>query len=120
MWQTRVTILSRRAQRIVAESVPMAPSRASAPPSVGQMLAKVTTFAVEGVEGREVTVEVDVRRGLPAFSLVGLPDASVREARERVRAGLLNSELDFPLSSGSPRTSRPPRSAKAGPRSTWR
>ena len=60
------------------------------------MLARVATFAVEGVEGREVTVEVDVRRGLPAFSLVGLPDASVREARERVRAALLNSELDFP------------------------
>ncbi len=60
------------------------------------MLASVATFAVEGVEGREVTVEVDVRRGLPAFSLVGLPDASVREARERVRAALLNSGLEFP------------------------
>ena len=60
------------------------------------MLARVATFAVEGVEGREVTVEVDVRRGLPAFSVVGLPDASVREARERVRAALLNSDLDFP------------------------
>lgn len=60
------------------------------------MLARVATFAVEGVEGREVTVEVDVRRGLPAFSLVGLPDASVREARERVRAALLNSDLEFP------------------------
>ena len=60
------------------------------------MLARVATFAVEGVDGREVTVEVDVRRGLPAFSLVGLPDASVREARERVRAALLNSELEFP------------------------
>lgn len=61
------------------------------------MLSSVTTFALEGVDSREVTVEVDVRRGLPAFTLVGLPDASVREARERVRAGLLNSGLDFPL-----------------------
>lgn len=61
------------------------------------VLASVTTFALEGVDSREVTVEVDVRRGLPAFTLVGLPDASVREARERVRAALLNSGLDFPL-----------------------
>jgi len=64
---------------------------------VAIVLASVTTFALEGVDSREVTVEVDVRRGLPAFTLVGLPDASVREARERVRAALLNSGLDFPL-----------------------
>ncbi len=61
------------------------------------MFASVTTFALEGVESREVTVEVDVRPGLPAFSLVGLPDVAVREARERVRAGLQNAGLDFPL-----------------------
>src|ERR687894_2056900 len=61
------------------------------------MLASMATFAIEGVESREITVEVDVRRGLPAFTLVGLPDAAVREARERVRAALLNSGLDFPL-----------------------
>jgi magnesium chelatase family protein len=62
-----------------------------------EVLASVATFALSGVDSREVTVEVDVRRGLPAFSLVGLPDASVREARERVRAALLNSGLEFPL-----------------------
>lgn len=61
------------------------------------MLASVATFALEGVDSREVTVEVDVRRGLPAFTLVGLPDLAVREARERVRAALLNSALEFPL-----------------------
>lgn len=60
------------------------------------MLACVTTFALEGVSSHEVTVEVDVRRGLSAFTLVGLPDRAVREARERVRAALLNSGLDFP------------------------
>src|SRR3954451_19813431 len=60
------------------------------------MLASATTFALEGVDSREVTVEVDLRRGLPAFSVVGLPDAGVREARERVRAALLNSEFEFP------------------------
>ncbi len=62
------------------------------------MLATVATFGLEGVDAREVTVEVDVRRGLPAFTIVGLPDAAVREARERVRAALLNSALEFPLS----------------------
>ena len=62
------------------------------------MLATVATFGLEGVDAREVTVEVDVRRGLPAFTIVGLPDAAVREARERVRAALLNSGMDFPQS----------------------
>ena len=61
------------------------------------MLASVATFAIEGIESREVTVEVDLRRGLPQFTIVGLPDRAVREARERVRAALLNSGLEFPL-----------------------
>jgi magnesium chelatase family protein len=61
------------------------------------MLASVATFAIEGIESREVTVEVDLRRGLPVFTIVGLPDRAVREARERVRAALLNSGLEFPL-----------------------
>src|SRR5680860_1920550 len=66
------------------------------PPSVPSVFASVPTFALEGVDAREVTVEVDIRRGLPAFTIVGLPDAAVREARERVRSALLNSGLDFP------------------------
>jgi magnesium chelatase family protein len=61
------------------------------------MLASVATFSIEGIESREVTVEVDLRRGLPVFTIVGLPDRAVREARERVRAALLNSGLEFPL-----------------------
>ena len=61
------------------------------------MLANIATFALEGVDSREVTVEVDVRPGLPVFTVVGLPDAAVREARERVRAAVLNSGLQFPL-----------------------
>jgi magnesium chelatase family protein len=60
------------------------------------VLAAITTFTLEGIHSHEVTVEVDVRRGLPTFTLVGLPDRAVRESRERVRAALLNSELDFP------------------------
>src|SRR3954469_17984292 len=60
------------------------------------MLARVTTFAVRGIGSLRVTVEVDVRRGLPAFSIVGLGDRAVREARERVKAALHNSGFSFP------------------------
>jgi magnesium chelatase family protein len=60
------------------------------------VLASVATFTIDGVGSREVTVEVDVRRGLPTFTLVGLPDRAIRESRERVRAALLNSGLEFP------------------------
>jgi magnesium chelatase family protein len=61
-----------------------------------RVLAAVRTFAILGVEAREVRVEADVRSGLPSFALVGLPDAAVRESRERVRAALANSGFEFP------------------------
>ncbi|PZS36560.1 MAG: hypothetical protein DLM61_00045 [Pseudonocardiales bacterium] len=61
------------------------------------MLARVATFAIDGLDPRHVWVEVDVRPGLPAFAVVGLADAAVREARERVRAAILNSGFQFPL-----------------------
>lgn len=61
------------------------------------MLAVARTFTVVGVAAQEVHVEVDVHGGLPAFSLVGLPDAAVRESRERVRAAVSNSGFEFPL-----------------------
>ncbi|HEX8122107.1 MAG TPA: YifB family Mg chelatase-like AAA ATPase [Solirubrobacteraceae bacterium] len=60
------------------------------------MLARVTTYAIDGIESRRVTVEVDLRQGLPAFSIVGLGDKAVRESRERVRAAVLNSGFEFP------------------------
>lgn len=60
------------------------------------MLAKATTYSIEGVSARRVTVEVDIRPGLPAFAVVGLPDTAVRESRERVRAALLNEGFEFP------------------------
>ena len=59
-------------------------------------LARVDTFALDGVEARRVWVEADIRRGLPAFTVVGLADKAVREARERVRAALANSGFVFP------------------------
>ena len=60
------------------------------------MLARVSTFAVEGVEARRVWVEADIRLGLPAFTVVGLADKAVREARERVRSAMVNSGYEFP------------------------
>jgi magnesium chelatase family protein len=60
------------------------------------MLARVHTFTIEGLHSRHVTVEVDIRRGLPSFAIVGLADAAVREARERVQAAILNSGYVFP------------------------
>jgi magnesium chelatase family protein len=72
-------------------------TRASRPGSVAAMLATAQTFTLDGIAARPVRVEVDVHRGLPAFSVVGLPDTAVREARERVRAALANCGFDFPL-----------------------
>src|SRR6478672_1347330 len=60
------------------------------------MLACVRTAAVFGIEASPVQVEVDVSFGLPAFTVVGLPDVSVRESRDRVRAAIRNSGFDFP------------------------
>jgi magnesium chelatase family protein len=60
------------------------------------VLAAASTFALLGVEAKRVRVEVDVRRGLPSFTIVGLPDAAVREARERVRSALANTGFEFP------------------------
>jgi len=61
------------------------------------MLAKVKTAAVVGLEGHLVDVEVDISSGLPAMTIVGLPDTAVQEARERVRAAIRNSGCTFPM-----------------------
>ena len=60
------------------------------------MLATATAATLVGVDGHVVTVEVHVSNGLPSFTLVGLPDAACREARDRVRAAVLSSGLDWP------------------------
>src|SRR5512136_1656063 len=60
------------------------------------MLAKVISCAVIGLEGAVVEVEVDISPGLPSFTIVGLPDAAVQEARERVRAAIRNSGCEMP------------------------
>lgn len=60
------------------------------------MLACVRTAAVFGIEACPVQVEVDVSRGLPLFAMVGLPDAGIRESRDRIRSAIRNSGFEFP------------------------
>lgn len=61
------------------------------------MLAKVLSAALVGLDAHPVEVEVDIGGGLPQFAVVGLPDATVRESRDRVRAALKNSGFSFPV-----------------------
>ncbi len=61
------------------------------------MLARVRSAAVVGLDASIVEVEVDVSPGIPTFAVVGLPDAGVREARERVRAAVRNSGYKMPV-----------------------
>ena len=60
------------------------------------MLARALSCAVVGLDSALVEVEVDLSQGLPAFTIVGLPDTAVNEAKERVRAAIRNSGLHFP------------------------
>ncbi len=60
------------------------------------MVAKAHTFTLEGPNARHVVVELDVRSGLPAFTIVGLADAAVREARERIQTAVRNSGFEWP------------------------
>ena len=61
------------------------------------MLASAQSATLLGVEGRPVRVEVHVSAGLPGFTVVGMPDTTCREARDRVRAALLSTDLTWPL-----------------------
>src|SRR5207249_9513767 len=60
------------------------------------MLASLRTAAIFGVDACPVQVEVDVSFGMPLFTMVGLPDTSVRESRDRVRSAIRNSGFEFP------------------------
>ncbi|RTR30119.1 YifB family Mg chelatase-like AAA ATPase [Shewanella atlantica] len=60
-------------------------------------IACVATRASKGVEAPSVTVEVHLSNGLPAFNLVGLPETSVKEAKERVRSAIINAGFEFPM-----------------------
>ena len=62
------------------------------------MVFQVRSLGLQGVSGYEVSAECDLSSGLPAFTLVGLPDAAVNEARERVRSAIKNCGFQFPVS----------------------
>ena len=62
------------------------------------MICSVRTLGISGIQGNAVTAECYISNGLPGFDIVGLPDAAVKEARERVRAAAKNSSLTFPTS----------------------
>ncbi|HKI61851.1 MAG TPA: magnesium chelatase domain-containing protein [Mariprofundaceae bacterium] len=61
------------------------------------MLARLASATIRGLDAEAVDVEVDLSRGLPVWNMVGLPEAAVREARERVRSAVINSGFEFPL-----------------------
>ena len=61
------------------------------------MYAKLNGATLHGIDGCIITVEVDISQGLPVFDIVGLPNQSVKEARERVRAAIKNSGYEFPM-----------------------
>jgi magnesium chelatase family protein len=62
------------------------------------MLSKIKTCVLYGLEGYEVDVETDLSGGLPNFNIVGLPDISIKESKERVRSAIKNCRFDFPVS----------------------
>ena len=61
------------------------------------MLSKVTSFALIGLNGVPVEVEADINKGLTSYELVGLPDAAVKESKERINSAIRNSRLHFPV-----------------------
>lgn len=60
------------------------------------MISRITTATVFGIDGIKIDVEVDLSHGLPAFNIVGLPETSVKESKERVRAAIKNAGFEFP------------------------
>jgi magnesium chelatase family protein len=62
----------------------------------GFMLAKSHGFGLTGIDAYHITIEIDAGKGLPAITIVGLPDSAVRESKERVRSAIKNSGFEFP------------------------
>ena len=71
--------------------------RGASPAKTGRVIARALSASLAGVDATVVAVEVDVTSGLPSFATVGLPDSSVRESRDRVRAAIKNSGFEFPI-----------------------
>src|SRR5438105_1938647 len=64
--------------------------------NIGLVIASSLTACLDGIQARSVDVEADIAAGLPSFSIVGLTDKAVQEARERVRSAMRNSGFGFP------------------------
>lgn len=60
------------------------------------MYSKINTVSLLGLEGKAIEVESDITSGLPAFNIVGLPDSSIKESKDRIRVALINSGYKFP------------------------
>ena len=82
------------------------------------MICSVRTMCLNGIRGSMVTAEAYISNGMPGFDIVGLPDAAVREARDRVRSAVKNCGFSFPVSritvNTSSRMSIPAMSRRAG------
>ncbi|MDE6565998.1 MAG: YifB family Mg chelatase-like AAA ATPase [Clostridia bacterium] len=61
------------------------------------MLAKTNSFALNGVKGFKIDIEIDINAGLPSYDVVGLPDTAIKESRERIRSAIKNSGLNYPV-----------------------
>ena len=61
----------------------------------GSMFYKNLTCALDGIDGYTVTVEADISRGVPFMNIVGLPNTSVKESKDRIKSAILNSGLNF-------------------------
>src|SRR5690554_88727 len=62
-----------------------------------EMYSKINTCVLYGLNGNIIDVETDISRGIPVFNIVGLPDTSIVESKERVRTAIKNSGFEFPL-----------------------
>ena len=60
------------------------------------MVVKIKSIGILGMDTFDVTVETDISRGIPSFDIVGLPDASIKESRDRVRSAVRNGGFEFP------------------------
>lgn len=61
------------------------------------MLSKIKSFGLVGIDGYPIDCEVDLSNGLPAYDVVGLPDASIKEGKDRIRSAIKNSGLEYPI-----------------------
>ena len=60
------------------------------------MLSKIKSIVLNGLDGNLVEIQTDISNGIPEFEIVGLPDATVKEAKKRIKAAIKNSKIEFP------------------------